>query len=185
MLRRDGEGMTIAIDSGWAAATLGESIAVNGCCLTVTDITGCKLTFQAGPETLVKTNLGLLKTGDRVNLERALRMGDPLGGHIVTGHVDAVGTVLKREVKGDWHTVWFECPANLDDLLVHKGSIAVDGVSLTLAEVDRSRFSVMLIPHTLANTTLGFKTGGDTVNLEADLIAKHVQKLFANLSIEI
>jgi riboflavin synthase len=165
--------------------TLGESIAVNGACLTVTGIDGPFFTFEIGPETLAKTNLALLQTREQVNLERALRLGDPLGGHIVTGHVDAVGTISDKQASGDWQTVWFTCPEALDDLMVHKGSIAVDGVSLTLVDVEKGRFSVMLIPHTLAHTTLGFKEVGATVNLEADLLAKHVRKLFANLSIKI
>jgi riboflavin synthase len=168
-----------------ASAVLGESIAVNGCCLTATSFDTQVLNFDLGPETLAKTNLGQLQASDRVNLERALRLGDPLGGHIVTGHVDAVGAIAERRINGEWQSVWFECPAYLDELMVHKGSIAIDGVSLTLVDVEKGRFSVMLIPHTLAHTTLGFKNVGDAVNLEADLLAKHVRKLFANLAIKI
>jgi riboflavin synthase len=170
-----------------ANAVLGESIAVNGngCCLTATSFDTQVLNFDLGPETLAKTNLGQLQAGDRVNLERALRLGDPLGGHIVTGHVDAVGAIAERRNNGEWQSVWFDCPVFLDELMVHKGSIAIDGVSLTLLDVEKGRFSVMLIPHTLAHTTLGFKNVGDAVNLEADLLAKHVRKLFANLAIKI
>lgn len=164
--------------------TLGESVAVNGVCLTVVDFDAETFRFQAGPETLTRTTLGRLTVGDPVNLERALRMGDPLGGHIVSGHVDAVGAVAIREASGDWETVWFDCPPDLDELLVVKGSITVDGVSLTLVDVRPGRFSVMLIPHTLANTTLGRKPIGAAVNLECDLIAKHVQKLFRNLQVK-
>lgn len=162
---------------------LGESVAVNGCCLTVVRSDAETFDFQVGPETVHRTTLGTLQSGSRVNLERALRVGDRLGGHFVTGHVDCAGTVLSRETSGGWETVWFEYPKLFDDLVVVKGSVAVDGVSLTLVEVDRTRFSVMLIPHTLAATTLGAKRAGDPVNLEFDLLAKHVQKLVRNLSI--
>lgn len=164
---------------------LGESIAINGVCLTVVDNDDESFQFQAGPETLLKTNLGELVLDNRVNLERALRVGDSLGGHFVTGHVDAVGTIAERTQSGEWETIAFDCPKSLDELMVTKGSIAIDGISLTLVDVARGRFAVMLIPHTLAHTTLGFKPVGATVNLETDLLAKHVQKLFKSLSITI
>jgi|SRR5947209_6117763 len=156
---------------------IGESVAVNGACLTVVELRGDEFAFEVGPETLLKTNLGALKTGDQVNLERSLKVGDRLGGHFVQGHVDAVGTIDARVRNGDWEDVWFRCPAELTRLMVPKGSIAVDGVSLTLVNVESERFSVMLIPHTQAVTTLGFKKAGDAVNLEADMLAKHVAKL--------
>jgi riboflavin synthase len=155
----------------------GESIAVNGACLTVVETRGDEFAFEVGPETLFRTNLGRLTAGDLVNLERSLKVGDRLGGHFVQGHVDAVGTIETRTRNGDWEDVWFRCPADLTRLLVPKGSIAVDGVSLTLVNVEAERFSVMLIPHTQAMTTLGFKRAGDWVNLEADMLAKHVAKL--------
>ncbi len=155
----------------------GESIAVNGVCLTIVNRDALSFKFQVGPETLLKTNLGALKAGDRVNLERSLRVGDRLGGHFVQGHVDGVGTIAEREQQGEWEMVCFRCPKELTKLMVPKGSIAVDGISLTLVEVGDDFFTVMLIPHTLANTTLGFKKAGDTVNLEADMLARHVAKL--------
>ena len=132
-------------------------MAVNGCCLTVVahDATTCR--FQAGPETLRRTNLGDLRPGDRVNLERSLRVGDRLGGHIVQGHIDGVGRVDRVLPDGDWVTLWFACPPELSAQMVTKGSVAVDGVSLTLVDVEAGRFSVALIPHTLAHTTLGFE----------------------------
>lgn len=164
---------------------LGESVAVDGACLTVVARDGDAFDFEVGPETLAKTTLGRLTEGDRVNLERALRVGDALGGHFVTGHVDAVGTILEEVVTGDWLTVWFGMPPEFDALLVGKGSVAVDGVSLTIVDTRPDRFSVMLIPHTRANTTLGLKKPGAVVNLEFDLIAKHVQKLFKKISITI
>jgi riboflavin synthase len=162
---------------------IGESVAVNGTCLTVTVCGGDTFSFQVGPETLAKTNLGLLAPGDGVNLERALRIGDSLGGHFVTGHIDCTGTILEKSPRGEWLMVWFGYPPEFAELLVEKGSIAVDGVSLTLVDVQSERFSVMLIPHTRDNTTIGRKGPGDTVNLEFDLLAKHVQKLVKNMSI--
>src|SRR5262245_43523601 len=158
---------------------LGESVAVNGACLTVVARDAETFRFQLGPETLKCTNLGDLREGDRVNLERALRVGDRLGGHFVQGHVDAVGRIAERARQGEWETVWFACPAELTPLMVPKGSIAVDGVSLTVVDVGPDRLSVMLIPHTLQNTTLGHKPVGAAVNLETDLLARHVQKLLA------
>jgi riboflavin synthase len=163
----------------------GESVAVNGAGLTVVDRGAEDFAFQAGPETLQRTTLGRLAPGDRVNLERALRAGDLIGGHFVTGHVDCMGKFARREPAGEWQTVWFDLPAEFDELLVVKGSIAIDGVSLTLVDVEPGAVSVMLIPHTLANTTLGHKDIGATVNVEIDLLAKHVRKLFKNLTLEI
>ena len=162
---------------------LGESVAVNGACLTVVERSADGFDFQAGPETLAKTNLGELAIGDRVNLERALRVGDAIGGHFVSGHVDAVGRVAERVQSGEWQTVWFGCPPEFDELLVSKGSAAVDGVSLTVVGVEPGRFSVMLIPHTLANTSLGLKPVGAAVNLEFDLLAKHVRKLVRTMTL--
>jgi riboflavin synthase len=167
------------------ALVLGESIAVDGCCLTVTRQDDQSFDFQVGPETVAKTTLARKSAGSLVNLERALRLSDTLGGHIVTGHIDGVGRLESITTQGEWRTVWFVCDPAFDDLLVHKGSIAVDGVSLTLVDVEKGRFSVMLIPHTLAHTTLGSHGVGTAVNLEADLLAKHVQKLFKNLTIVI
>ena len=157
-----------------ADLALGESVAVNGACLTVVDRDDRTFRFQAGPETLRRTNLGELRPGDRVNLERSLRLADRLGGHLVQGHVDGLGSIAGRERQGEWETIWFACPPALARHMVPKGSIAVDGISLTLVEVKADRFSVALIPHTLAVTTLGFKTVGASVNLETDLIAKYV-----------
>ena len=164
---------------------LGESVSVDGACLTVVAREGDSFDFEAGPETLAKTTLGRLAAGDRVNLERALRVGDLLGGHFVTGHVDCVGTVLESTATGDWLTVWFGFPSAFEELMIPKGSVAVDGVSLTVVDVQADRFSVMLIPHTRDHTTLGLKRPGAAVNLEFDMLAKHVQKLFKRLSFTI
>jgi riboflavin synthase len=154
----------------------GDSVAINGACLTVVECDAETCSFQAGPETLRLTNLGELLPGDRVNLERALRLGDRLGGHLVQGHVDGTGRVAEQIQHGDWVMAWFSCPPELAAQMVRKGSVAVDGVSLTLVDVTADRFSVALIPHTLKLTTLGFKQAGRLVNLETDLLAKYVWK---------
>lgn len=159
--------------------SLGESVAVNGACLTVIAHDADTFAFEAGPETLARTNLGNLRPGDRVNLERSLRLGDRLGGHLVTGHVDGIGRIESREIQGEWVTVWFWCPEELAAQLVSKGSVAVDGVSLTVVDVRRDGFSVALIPHTLNVTTLGREPLGAAVNLETDLLAKYVWKYLA------
>jgi riboflavin synthase len=175
----DGEGgRHLTIDEPTIAprVTLGESIAVNGACLTVVEHDSAAFRFQAGPETLRRTNLGELKEGDCVNLERSLRVGDPLGGHLVQGHVDGIGQIARRERQGDWEVIWFRCPPELAAQLVTKGSVAVDGVSLTVVDVAPDGFSVALIPHTLAVTTLGFKQAGAAVNLETDVLAKYIWK---------
>lgn len=160
---------------------LGDSIALNGCCLTVVDIAGATCAFQAGTETLSKTNLGEFRPGSKVNVERALAVGSRLGGHYVQGHVDGTGKVDRIEQDGEWTTMWFHVPAPLTRQMVRKGSITVDGISLTLVEVETDRFSVALIPHTLAMTTLGQRTVGDTVNIETDILGKYVQKLMGEI----
>jgi riboflavin synthase len=156
---------------------LGESVAVNGCCLTIVAASDTRFEVQVGPETLARTNLGDKKTGDRVNLERALQVGDRLGGHFVQGHVDTTAVLRQRRQEGEWEFLTFGIDPSWTSLLVSKGSIAVDGVSLTLIDVWPDAFSVMLIPQTLAVTTLGIIRPGDRVNLETDILAKHVQKL--------
>lgn len=156
--------------------TLGSSIAVNGCCLTVVQVDAETFGFDAGEETLSRTNLGRLAAGSFVNLERSLRIGDRLGGHFVTGHIDGVGLLDERVDDQDWSKFWFRVPANLTRQMASKGSIAVDGVSLTLVDVEAERFSVALIPHTLNVTTLGPMQVGDPVNLETDVLAKYVEQ---------
>ena len=171
-----GERLVIVAPTLAEGASIGDSIAINGCCLTVIDIEGDQLAFQAGPETLERTNLGALTDGDHVNLERSLRLGDQLGGHYVTGHIDGCGTLQQRNDDRDWSTFWFHMPPALGCQMASKGSVAIDGVSLTLVEVEKDRFSVALIPHTLQITTLGKLSVGARVNLETDLLAKYVQK---------
>lgn len=155
---------------------IGDSIAINGCCLTVVAIEGTTLTFQAGSETLRRTNLGNLAIGSFVNLERALQVGQRMGGHYVSGHVDAVATVEDRSDDGQWAKFWFKVPPELTSQMASKGSVTVDGISLTLVDVEADRFSVELIPHTLDATTLGERNVGDGVNIETDLLAKYVQQ---------
>jgi riboflavin synthase len=159
-----------------ANAKIGDSVALNGCCLTIVTVSGETVAFQAGEETLSRTNLGELRSGDMVNVERALRAGEPIGGHYVTGHIDAVGTVNERSDDADWCTMWFRTPAPQLQQLASKGSVAVDGVSLTIVDVEHNRFSVALIPHTLEVTTFGRRKVGDRVNLETDVLAKYVQR---------
>jgi riboflavin synthase len=158
-------------------AGLGDSIAVNGCCLTVAERDGETFTADVMHETLAKTSLGGLRPGDRVNLERAVTPTTRLGGHVVQGHVDAAGTLRRRTPSEHWELVEVAIPAELARYLVPKGSVTVDGVSLTVVEVGDDAFTVSLIPETLARTTLGLKQPGDPVNLEVDVMAKYVERL--------
>jgi len=155
---------------------LGDSVSINGVCLTVTAFNG-EISFDVSPETMRSTNLGELKVSDRVNLERALRLSDRLGGHIVTGHVDNVGTITSKKPVGEYTFYTFEAPQDILKYVVKKGSIAIDGISLTVIDLDKRSFSVAIIPHTLAATNLGAKTVGSKVNLEVDIIGKYVEKL--------
>lgn len=188
-------GVRLAIDVGSTplgethatGVEIGASIAINGCCLTVVAASNGRLEFQAGAETLSKTNLGELRENDRVNLERSLPVDGRLGGHFVQGHVDGTGQVksITREPADDgqeWVRMLFQVPPSLTLQMVPKGSIAVDGVSLTLVDVEQDSFSVALIPHTLEVTTLGDRNIGDTVNIETDILGKYVQKLLPHLS---
>ena len=158
---------------------LGDSIAINGCCLTVVAADDVLWSFQAGHETLAKTNLGRLIVGDAVNLERAMPADGRFGGHIVQGHVDGVGRVAAIDSRTDFADYTFEVPASLTSQMVEKGSVAVDGISLTLVRVTATTFQVMLIPHTLAMTTLGRRKVGDEVNIETDVLAKYVAKMLS------
>ncbi|MGA9526170.1 MAG: riboflavin synthase [Myxococcaceae bacterium] len=164
---------------GAAEFEIGESIAVNGACLTVVERGGVLFKVQAAPESLRRTNLGELRPGDGVNLERALRLADRLGGHLVQGHVDAVGEVLERRTEGGSVVLTFSLPPQLRAFFIEKGSVTIDGISLTVMAVSEDRFSVMLIPETQTRTTLAARKVGDRVNLEADLIGKYVARLFA------
>jgi riboflavin synthase len=163
-------------------AELGDSIAVNGCCLTVVALDEDTFGFDAGEETLSRTNLGQLGAGSRANLERSLQLGDRLGGHLVTGHIDAMGTLDERKDDADWSYFWFKVPRSLTRQMASKGSVTVDGVSLTLVDVEDERFSVALIPHTLQVTTLGQLARGGKVNIETDLLAKYVERQLETFS---
>lgn len=170
---------TIAIPESIDSLALGESVSVNGCCLTVVDIHDRCFSVQIGPETLLRTNLGSLFAGSTVNLERAIKACDRLGGHIVQGHIDTTAEIRERRREGEWEFFRFAIDPSWTILMVPKGSIAIDGISLTLVDVRPDDFSIMLIPHTLAATTLGTKRPGERVNVEVDVIAKYVQKLTA------
>jgi len=157
-------------------AVLGDSISVNGTCLTVVDMKGDALSFDLSDETLRSTNIGQLKIKDRVNLEPALRLDAKLGGHFVTGHIDGVGKIQSKSLAGDVCKVVIGTEVRLAEFLVEKGSVAVDGISLTVVEVFKDRFSVVIIPHTAGLTTIGVKGPGDEVNIEVDILGKYVSK---------
>ena len=179
--RRGDEGLRLVVDPGVLAGTaaVGDSVAVNGVCLTAIEVHGGTFAFDAVPETLRRSTFGSLDVGDLVNLEPALRAGEPLGGHVVQGHVDGVGRVRSVRAEGDGARMWIDAPQPVLRLCVEKGSVAVDGVSLTVAELDDLGFAVALVPHTLSATTLGGRRAGDQVNLEADVLAKYVERLIA------
>ena len=158
----------------------GDSIAVNGVCLTVVDLGDDEFTADVMAETLERSSLGALAAGSRVNLERPMALGGRLGGHIVQGHVDGTGTIVERTVSENWEIVKISLPAGLTRYVVEKGSITVDGVSLTVVDAGPDHFTISLIPTTLALTTLGIKEPGDPVNLEVDVLAKYVERLLAH-----
>lgn len=175
----DGGGRRLWINSPFDPSTLavGDSIATSGVCLTVVELKGSRFWVDVGPETLKRTTLGHLSVGSRVNLERSVTMQTRLGGHLVQGHVDAVGTIRKITPHENAHDYEFEAPAELLELAVPRGSIAIDGISLTITGRTETTFSVMIIPHTQKVTTLGDRKVGEGVNLEADLIARYVAGL--------
>jgi len=176
-----GAGALVAIGAPSLATALkpGDSIAVDGACLTVTKLQGKAFTCDLSPETASRSTLGRLRVGAQVNLERPLRLGDRLGGHIVTGHVDGIGEIAQHLAQGDADLIRIRFPQELGSLLAMKGSVAVDGISLTVAELADELFGVAVIPYTLQQTTLGAKRVGDPVNLESDILAKHVARLLA------
>ena len=176
---QDGVRLVVEAPETAAQASLGDSVAVSGVCLTVVDAEDGTLAFDAVPETLRRSSLAQLAPGDSVNLEPALRAGEPLGGHYVQGHVDGVGRVRTVTPEGDGRRVWIDPPPDLVRYLVEKGSVTVEGVSLTVAELDANGFAVALVPFTLAETTLGGLSAGAPVNVEVDLLAKYVERLVA------
>jgi len=176
-------GRRITVDATWPEPdlVLGESIAIDGACMTVIDFEDNRFSVEVSQESLARTTLGNRNPGDRVNLERALQVGDRLGGHFVSGHVDDQGFLASRVSSGDCVEMAFELPRNLLPYIVHKGSITIDGISLTVNEVDDegATLSVMIVPHTLAETSLGDRAPGDPVNLEVDVLGKYVERLLA------
>ena len=182
--RPAGGGMIFGLDADFQLADPeeGESIAVNGACLTARNIKGRRFYVDVSPESLNRTGLGHLQTGARVNLERALRLCDRLGGHLVSGHVDTQGQVQQRLSTGEFTLFTFALDPSLTKYVIEKGSITINGVSLTVNACERSHFSVSIIPHTLAVTTLGELREGDRVNIEVDMIGKYVEKLVAEKS---
>jgi riboflavin synthase len=173
------EGLRITVKTSFPAAelVLGESVAVAGACLTVVAINPPAASFEVSPETLARTTFPLKKVGDRVNLERSLRLGDRLGGHLVTGHVDAAGQVRQRREGPTYFQLQIELPAALSRFVIEKGSIAVDGVSLTVNAVQGNSFTVNIIPHTAQETTLAALKVGGRINLETDIIGKYIARL--------
>ena len=169
--------LTVAATKVMQNLKIGDSMAVNGVCLTVVHLGDASFTADVMPETVRLTNIGLLHAGDKVNLERTLRLCDGLDGHIVSGHVEGLGTIASRRPDGIAMVVTITAPAELLKYIIKKGSIAIDGISLTVTEVTETSFSVSLIPHTAKETTLGFKDVGDRVNLETDIIAKYVERM--------
>ena len=175
---RQGSSVSILAQTVLEGLKVGDSVTVNGACLTVVAFARTEMKADLSPETAKVTTLGSLKAGDPVNLERAMRLGDRLGGHLVSGHVDAIGTIRARVQEGDALQLTIEAPREVLRYCVPKGSVTVDGISLTLNEVTDRGFRVTIIPHTAKVTTLGIKQVGDAVNLEADLIGKFVERLF-------
>ena len=174
--RGEGMGLTISTQLDLSNAKIGDSISVDGVCLTITKLSGRTFHAEVSPETLRRTTLSTARGGQPVNLEGALKMSDPLGGHLVAGHVDGTGEIIEIVAQGNSIRYRFWAPAEISRFLIEKGSVAVDGISLTVMECQGQEFSVSVIPHTAGATTLGRKKSGDRVNLENDMIAKYVEK---------
>ncbi len=181
MLRREAGAahLTVSASMVLGGTAVGDSICVNGVCLTVVEMGKAEFSADVAVETLKVTNLGDLKIGAKVNLERALQLSARIGGHLVTGHVDAVGRIREKKQEGNSWRIVIEAPETALRYIIKKGSVAVDGISLTVADVDRTGFSIAVIPHTARLTTLGFKSAGDSVNLETDIIGKYVERLLS------
>lgn len=181
LLRREGSSYHLTVSAAKVMHNLkiGDSVAVNGACLTVVNINDQQFTADVMPETVRLTNIGSLQAGDKVNLERTLRLCDGLDGHIVSGHVEGLGTITGKKSEGIAVAVRIDTEARLLKYIIPKGSIAIDGISLTVTKVDDCSFSVAIIPHTAKETTLGFKNVGDKVNLETDIIGKYVEKMLS------
>jgi riboflavin synthase len=177
-----GQGSRISIiaDFDLTGTRIGDSIAVNGACLTAVTLQGSRFTVDVSPETLKRSVLGRIKLGERVNLERALRLSDRLDGHLVSGHIDGMGTLRERKTLANAIIVTFNVGPSLSRYMIEKGSVAVDGTSLTINRCDSAMFEVSIIPHTAGLTTIGLKTVGDAVNIETDMIGKYVERFVLN-----
>lgn len=171
--------LTVSASTVLEGTAIGDSICVNGVCLTVVEMNKNDFSADVAVETLSVTNLGELKVGAKVNLERALRLSARIGGHLVSGHVDAVGRIKGKREEGNGWRIFIEAPEQVLRYIIKKGSIAIDGISLTVADLEKTVFSIAVIPHTAKLTTLGFKSTGDSVNLEVDIIGKYVERLLA------
>jgi riboflavin synthase len=180
-LRREAGAARITLSAAKVldGTTLGDSICVNGVCLTVVEMSRTEFSADVAVETLRVTNLGDLQAGNKVNLERALQLSARIGGHLVTGHVDAVGRLREKREEGNGWRIFIDASASVLRYVIKKGSIAIDGISLTVADVDNAGLAIAMIPHTAKLTTLGFKKAGDSVNLESDIIGKYVERLLA------
>ena len=180
-VRSSGQGKRLTVQSDFElrGTRVGDSIAVNGACLTAVQLAERRFEADASSETLARTTLGAARTGDRVNLERALRLSDRIDGHLVAGHVDGTGVIAFRQPAGNAVVVAVDVPEELTRQMILKGSVAVDGVSLTINTLDAGRFAVAVIPHTSVLTTIGFKQAGERVNIETDMIGKYVEKFLS------
>ncbi len=177
-VRPSGEGKKLTIDADFylEGSRIGDSISVSGACLTAVAIDGSRFGVDVSPETLARSTFGRVRAGERVNLERALRLSDRLDGHLVSGHIDGTGTISGRETKSNAIVVEIEAPESLCRYMIEKGSVAIDGISLTINACGKTGFSVGIIPHTAKSTTIGFKQTGTPVNIETDMIGKYVEK---------
>jgi riboflavin synthase len=180
-IRSSGQGKRLAVETDFdlSGIKVGDSIAVSGACLTAVQIAGRRFEVDVSPETLARTTLGAARVGERVNLERSLRLSDRIDGHLVAGHIDGTGVIDGREAAGNAVIVSVAVPAALTRNMILKGSVAVDGVSLTINRLEPSRFTVSIIPHTAGLTTMGFKQKGEQVNIETDMIGKYVEKFLS------
>lgn len=173
-----GEGKRLSVNADFVldGTRIGDSIAVNGACLTAVRISGARFEVDVSPETLARTTLKTIAPGSRVNIERALRLSDRLDGHLVSGHIDGTGRIAYKNVRGNALWIGVSVPPELTRYMIAKGSVAIDGISLTINTVDKQGFEVAIIPHTAAETTIGFRHAGDAVNIETDMIGKYVEK---------
>jgi riboflavin synthase len=183
-VRSAGLGKRLTIDAGFMLdqTKVGDSISVSGACLTAVEIAGRRFAVDVSPETLQKTTFGNAKVGDRVNLERAMHLSDRIDGHLVSGHIDGIGIIGRRERVDPWIMVTIAVPATFTQYMIVKGSVAVDGISLTINSYDANGFCVSIIPHTTEFTTIGFKHKGDAVNIETDMIGKYVERFLGGIS---